>query len=246
MRAAARPYSGERGEGNGGSSGSMAASGLRSLGRNRRGATRQDRGPRGSAGSATGAQPAAAPAAGAESSREAAPVTQANPDKRPQRHFENDQPVIEQKRRAKEPGGDAAPSLRGKFRGRAGRTFSGAFTQTPQTTIVCSPSRPGLSSIRCSRSFRPSRRSSLCTVSSPTLRRSTRISRSHPASSPAAQSTFSTSRSRSLRQRAMESSASEFHRRARPGVLERQDAGMKAIIDALNVVYRQRRKSEAS
>jgi len=61
-------------------------------------------GARGSAGSATCAHTAAAPTADRETSREVAPVTQADPDKRPQEHFENDQPIIEQKRRAKEPG----------------------------------------------------------------------------------------------------------------------------------------------
>ena len=83
----------------------MAASGLRSLGRNRRGATRRRpwepaaaRAPR------PGAHTAAAPTADGETSREAAPVRQAGPDKRPQEHFENDQPIVEQKRRAKEPG----------------------------------------------------------------------------------------------------------------------------------------------
>ena len=61
-------------------------------------------GARGSAGSETGAHTAAAPTADGETSREAAPVMQADPDKRPQEHFENDQPIFEQKRRAKEPG----------------------------------------------------------------------------------------------------------------------------------------------
>jgi len=59
---------------------------------------------RGGAGSGTGAHAAAAPTADAETNREAVPVTQADPDKRPQEHFENDQPIFEQKRRAKEPG----------------------------------------------------------------------------------------------------------------------------------------------
>src|SRR5271163_2726246 len=118
-------------------------------------------GARGGAGSGTGAHTAAAPTADGETSREVAPVTQADPDKRPQEHFENDQPIIEQRAGRRSRGVDAAPPLRGKFPGRAGRTFSGAFTRAP-TIIVCSPSRPGSSSIRCSRSFRPSRRSSLC------------------------------------------------------------------------------------
>ena len=59
---------------------------------------------RGGAGSGTGAHADAAPTADAETNREAAPLTQADPDRRPQEHFENDQPIFEQKRRAREPG----------------------------------------------------------------------------------------------------------------------------------------------